>query len=68
MEHDRVEIHDDGKRRLVRGHSPFKMRAKAHIEETKEVMAQRHAHKMKKVAVKRAKQKNNGWPSDKSPV
>lgn len=68
MEPDHIEVCDDGKRRLRRGHSPFKAKAKAHLEECREVLAERHKAKMAKVAVKRAKQRNSGWPADKSPI
>lgn len=58
----------DGRRYLVRGESPFRIKARAHVEHHAVKATAHHEAKMHRVSVKRARQKNNGWPADKSPV
>lgn len=65
---DAVEVREDGKRYLVRGESTFRVRARAHLERHARKAAEHHEAKLSRVAVKRARQANRGWPADKSPV
>lgn len=65
---DTVEVRENGRRYLVRGESPFRVKARAHLEHHAVRAAAHHEAKLQRVAVKRARQKNNGWPADKSPV
>lgn len=65
---DRIEVHEDGTRHLVRGDSPFRLKAAEHRAHHRKMLVERHEAKMSRVNVKKARQFNNGWPSDKSPI
>lgn len=58
----------DGRLYLVRDESPFRIKARAHLEHHARKAVGSHEAKMHRVSVKRARQGNKGWPADKSPV
>ena len=65
---DRVEVREDGTRYLVRGTSPIKAKILARQEEWKRQLASLHGVKIRRIAAKKARQRNHGFPPDKSPV
>lgn len=65
---DEVEVRPDGTRHLIRGESPFRIKAREHLHHHRKMAVVCHEAKMTRIAVKSARQKNKGWPSDKSPI